>query len=70
MGWGKSIDAVDEADRVYVQACKTYGADSPQAKAADQKADAEEARHIREYGIHSATAPTRAPAGPSAAGSV
>ena len=49
MSWGKSIDAVDDAQQEYLQACRTHGADSPLAQAADQKADAEEARHIREY---------------------
>ncbi|MEU3287838.1 hypothetical protein [Streptomyces longwoodensis] len=49
MSWGKSIDRVDDAHEAYVKACQTHGADSPQAQAADQKANAEEARHIREY---------------------
>ncbi|MFE0853904.1 hypothetical protein [Streptomyces mutabilis] len=46
--WGKSIDRVDDAEREYRQACRTHGADSPEAQAADRKAAAEEARHIRE----------------------
>lgn len=49
MSWSKSIDAVDDAHQAYVQACQTHGTNSPEAQAADQKADAEEARHIREY---------------------
>lgn len=49
MSWNTSIDAVDDAQAAYVKACQTHGADSPQAQAADQKADAEEARHIQEY---------------------
>ncbi|MER7574924.1 hypothetical protein [Streptomyces sp. NPDC126514] len=49
MSWGKSIDRVDAAEREYRQACETHGVNSPEAKAADQKADAEEARHMREH---------------------
>lgn len=49
MGWDTSIDAVDDAQAAYVKACQAHGENSPQAQAADQKADAEEARHIREH---------------------
>ena len=49
MSWSKSIDRVDDAQAAHVKACQTHGANSPEAQAADQKADAEEARHIRDY---------------------
>ncbi|WHM32430.1 hypothetical protein OH540_21240 [Streptomyces sp. BPPL-273] len=45
----QSIDRVDDAHQAYLQACRTHGADSPQAKAADQNTDAEEARHNRDH---------------------
>lgn len=50
MDWGTSIDRLDDAEAAYVKACQTHGTNSPEAQAADQRANAEEARHIRDCG--------------------
>jgi len=38
MGWKQTSDAVDAAEDGYVEACKTFGEDSPEALVADEKA--------------------------------
>ncbi|MGZ0231137.1 hypothetical protein [Streptomyces sp. H49] len=48
--WQKSADALEAAENAYREAVDIYGADSPEALVADEKAFAESDRHFGIYG--------------------
>jgi hypothetical protein len=50
MGWKKSSNDLSTAEDKYLEACKTYGEDSPEARAADEAAFAEADSHFGTYG--------------------
>lgn len=50
MGWKKSSDALAEAEKACTEARRTYGEDSPQAQAADEKAFDASDSHFGTYG--------------------
>ena len=48
--WQQSANALDAAQDAYTEAVATYGADSPEALVADEKAWTESDRHFGTYG--------------------